>query len=206
MSSMFRRLADELSPGGNRTIDLRDRPDDRLSSGCRPPDHALAGVHPGCYELFAHEPVRTISDLKGKRVGSPSARSERPPVPRDPLRRRSGSIRTRTSSGSPVRRSPWSCSPRASMPLLASSPEPQDLRARKIGTLILNLATDKPWSQYFCCIVAEPGLCSQPSAAPNARCGRSSKLPTSARPSRSGSRGGWSITGSRPIRLRGPDR
>ena len=33
------------------------------------PITALAGVHPGCYELFAHEPVRTISDLKGKRVG-----------------------------------------------------------------------------------------------------------------------------------------
>jgi NitT/TauT family transport system substrate-binding protein len=33
------------------------------------PITALAGVHPGCYELFAHEPIRTISDLKGKRVG-----------------------------------------------------------------------------------------------------------------------------------------
>ena len=30
---------------------------------------ALSGVHSGCYELFAHEPIRTISDLKGKRVG-----------------------------------------------------------------------------------------------------------------------------------------
>ena len=33
------------------------------------PVTALAGVHAGCYELFAHEPIRTISDLKGKRVG-----------------------------------------------------------------------------------------------------------------------------------------
>ncbi len=31
---------------------------------------ALAGVHTGCLELFAHdESIRTISDLKGKRVG-----------------------------------------------------------------------------------------------------------------------------------------
>src|SRR4051794_32277390 len=29
---------------------------------------ALAGLHGGCYELFAHEQVRTIRDLKGKRV------------------------------------------------------------------------------------------------------------------------------------------
>ena len=33
------------------------------------PITALAGVHPGCFELFAHEPIRTISDLKGKKVG-----------------------------------------------------------------------------------------------------------------------------------------
>jgi ABC-type nitrate/sulfonate/bicarbonate transport system substrate-binding protein len=33
------------------------------------PITALAGVHPGCYELFANEPIRTISDLKGKKVG-----------------------------------------------------------------------------------------------------------------------------------------
>jgi NitT/TauT family transport system substrate-binding protein len=29
----------------------------------------LAGVHPGCYELFARESVRSVVDLKGKNVG-----------------------------------------------------------------------------------------------------------------------------------------
>jgi len=29
----------------------------------------LAGVHVGCFEFFAHEGVRTITDLKGKSVG-----------------------------------------------------------------------------------------------------------------------------------------
>ena len=37
---------------------------------CR--SRSLAGVHAGCYELFAHEPIRTIGDLKGKRVGIPT--------------------------------------------------------------------------------------------------------------------------------------
>ena len=32
------------------------------------PITALSGVHSGCYELFAHEPIRTISELRGKRV------------------------------------------------------------------------------------------------------------------------------------------
>ena len=36
---------------------------------------------------------------------------------------------------------------------LGFPPEPQELRARKVGRVILNTATDKPWSQYFCCFV-----------------------------------------------------
>ena len=37
---------------------------------------------------------------------------------------------------------------------LAFPPEAQDLRARKIGHVILNSALDRPWSQYFCCMLA----------------------------------------------------
>ena len=37
---------------------------------------------------------------------------------------------------------------------LAFSPDPQELRAKKIGHVLLNTATDRPWSQYFCCNVA----------------------------------------------------
>ena len=33
------------------------------------PITVLAGVHLGCYELFVHDPIRTIGDLKGKKVG-----------------------------------------------------------------------------------------------------------------------------------------
>jgi NitT/TauT family transport system substrate-binding protein len=36
---------------------------------------------------------------------------------------------------------------------LAFPPEPQELRARKIGRVILSTTTDKPWSQYMCCMV-----------------------------------------------------
>jgi NitT/TauT family transport system substrate-binding protein len=35
---------------------------------------------------------------------------------------------------------------------LGFPPEPQELRARNVGRVILNTATDRPWSQYFCCI------------------------------------------------------
>lgn len=38
--------------------------------------------------------------------------------------------------------------------MLGFPPEPQELRARKIGHSIVNTATDRPRSQYFCCLAA----------------------------------------------------
>jgi NitT/TauT family transport system substrate-binding protein len=37
--------------------------------------------------------------------------------------------------------------------LLAGPPQPQELRARKIGHVIMNTTYDRPWSQYFCCML-----------------------------------------------------
>ena len=45
----------------------------QLDSGL--PLTAVGGLHVGCYELFAPEPIRTISDLKGKRVGLTNSNS-----------------------------------------------------------------------------------------------------------------------------------
>jgi len=38
--------------------------------------------------------------------------------------------------------------------LLGLPPEPQELRARNIGRVIVNSVTDRPWAQYFCCMLA----------------------------------------------------
>ena len=38
--------------------------------------------------------------------------------------------------------------------LVAFPPNAQELRAKKIGQVIMNSGADKPWSQYFCCVVA----------------------------------------------------
>jgi NitT/TauT family transport system substrate-binding protein len=37
---------------------------------------------------------------------------------------------------------------------LAFPPENQELHARKAGHVILRTAVDRPWSQYFCCMLA----------------------------------------------------
>jgi len=37
---------------------------------------------------------------------------------------------------------------------LGLPPEPQELRGRNIGRVIVNSVLDRPWSQYFCCVLA----------------------------------------------------
>ena len=118
------------------------------------PITALAGIHPGCYELFVHESIRTISDLKGKKVGIPSTGGSGhlllaimvAQVGLDPHQDINWIT---TPTGTPMQL----FAERQVDAFLGFPPEPQALRARKIGRVILNTATDKPWSQYFCCIV-----------------------------------------------------
>jgi len=37
---------------------------------------------------------------------------------------------------------------------VGTPPEPQELRARHIGRVLVNTSLDRPWSQYFCCMLA----------------------------------------------------
>ena len=37
---------------------------------------------------------------------------------------------------------------------LGFPPHPQELRAKRIGHVVVNSTMDRPWSQYFCCMVA----------------------------------------------------
>src|SRR5262249_26537801 len=37
---------------------------------------------------------------------------------------------------------------------LGFPPDPQELRAKKIGHVVVDSSVDRPWSQYFCCMVA----------------------------------------------------
>jgi NitT/TauT family transport system substrate-binding protein len=43
--------------------------------------------------------------------------------------------------------------------IMSFPPEAQELRRRKVGHVILNSMVDRPWSQYFCCLlVANPAF------------------------------------------------
>jgi NitT/TauT family transport system substrate-binding protein len=119
------------------------------------PITVVGGVHTGCFELFAAGGIRRITDLKGKTVGVPALQSG----PHLFL----ASIATYVGLD-PARDINWVASP-SPKPLelfadrkidafLGFPPDPQELRARKIGHVIVNSAKDRPWSQYFCCLLA----------------------------------------------------
>jgi len=115
----------------------------------------LGGLHVGCYELFAHGDIRSIRDLKGKTVGVAELGSSPHLLV---------SSMTSYVGLDPTKEIHWVVSS-ADNPLelfangkidafLGFPPEPQELHARKIGNVIVNTARDRPWSQYFCCMVA----------------------------------------------------
>jgi NitT/TauT family transport system substrate-binding protein len=117
----------------------------------------LAGVHVGCFELFGADRVRSIRDLKGKRVAVDRIGSASYTLV---------SIILANLGLDPRKDINWvTGTEAASVRLLAEKkidalllssgtrPFPQELRAKKIGHVILNSMMDRPWSQYFCCLL-----------------------------------------------------
>jgi len=118
------------------------------------PISVLGGVHVGCFELFGNERVRRITDLKGKIVGVTGLGSS------DHM---FVSVMAANIGLDPVNDIRWIAS-QSPTPAdlfadgkidacLALPPVAQDLRARQVGQVVVNSAADRPWSQYFCCMV-----------------------------------------------------
>jgi len=115
----------------------------------------LAGVHDGCFVLFGHEGVHGIAGLKGRTVGVPGFGTG----PELLL-----SLMTAEVGLDPKKDLHWIGNPKEKPKdlyiagkidaFLAFPPEPQELRARHIGRVLFDTAVDRPWSQYFCCMLA----------------------------------------------------
>ena len=114
----------------------------------------LSGTHVGCFELFAREQVRAVRDLKGKTMAvSQLGSSEHTFM---------SSILAYVGID-PQKEVHWVTHPfEASTQLFAEGnidavaaqpPQSQELRARQIGHVLINSTVDRPWSQYYCCMV-----------------------------------------------------
>jgi NitT/TauT family transport system substrate-binding protein len=115
----------------------------------------VAGVHPGCFELFGTDRVRAIRDLRDKTVAVPW----RGPGPETFIATMLAHVGL--NPGKDVRFVVYSAPDSIRLlaegkidAYLAFPPAAQELRAKKIGHVVTNSAIDRPWSQYFCCLAA----------------------------------------------------
>ena len=115
----------------------------------------LGGVHPGCFELFVKPGIESLLDLKGRKVGVQSLGSS----PHLFITSMAAYVGL-----DPVSDIVWVSDPELKPKelflrgdvdaFLGFPPEPQELRARGAGRVLLNSTLDRPWSQYFCCMLA----------------------------------------------------
>ena len=121
------------------------------------PVTVIAGVHVGCFELFGGDGIRSIVDLKGRSVGvqalgtSPHVflAAMAAHVGLDPVK----DIRWVVNANPSVKPMDLFAEGKIDA-FLGFPPEPQELRARHIGHVIVNSSVDRPWSEYFCCMLA----------------------------------------------------
>jgi NitT/TauT family transport system substrate-binding protein len=114
----------------------------------------LTGLHVGCNEVFGKEDLRGFADLRGKRVGAPA-----PGFSGQGLL----SLMAAQVGLDPGKDINWVFSGSVDpMQLfvdgkidafLSYPPQAQELRARHVGRVLLTTAVDRPWSQYFCCML-----------------------------------------------------
>jgi NitT/TauT family transport system substrate-binding protein len=149
--------APEVLLSGEVDISVTFIPSDLIHIDADEPVVWLAGSHIGCVELFGSERVGSTRDLKGKTV----------PIsfPRDP-----GHIFISMFAAyvglDPNKDINWVVDPDLNThapQLLADGkidafmtgpPYASALREKGIGHVLVNTTTDRPWSQYFCCMLS----------------------------------------------------
>ena len=118
----------------------------------------LAGQQIGCFMLFVTDRIRTIRDMKGTTVASGRLGSGEHLFLASLL----------ASVGLDARKDVnlVDYPPAEATRLLAEGrldaynvfagipPTAQELQAKRIGRVLVNTMTDRPWSQYFCCMLA----------------------------------------------------
>jgi NitT/TauT family transport system substrate-binding protein len=120
------------------------------------PVTVLSGLHLGCFEISEKKEIRTIGDLKGRTVGVNfySSVGDRSLL----------TIMTALLGLDPARDLRWVADP-SLRPMdlfvegkidafVSTPPDLQEVRARNIGHVIVSSITDRPWSQYYCCLLA----------------------------------------------------
>jgi len=115
----------------------------------------LSGIHVGCWELLGGPRVQTIRDLKGKRVPISAIGAEEHLLASSMLAFLGMDPRRDIEFVAIPEIDDWvkAFVGGSVDAMFAFPPHPQRLRAEKIGHVIVDAARDRPWTQYFCCVI-----------------------------------------------------
>jgi NitT/TauT family transport system substrate-binding protein len=115
----------------------------------------LAGLHGGCYQLFGSERVRAIRDLKGKTAAIHYFGSGDHILLSTMLAYVGTNPQQEVTwiTGKDLRNAMDLFVEGKADAFVGYAQEPAELRAKKVGHVIVDTAQDRPWSQYFCCMV-----------------------------------------------------
>jgi len=120
------------------------------------PHKFLSGLHVGCYALIGSERVRSVRDLKGKTVWAGLLENGGPHlffsaivayVGLDPRKDIKYVWVKKDEAMDLFQKNKIDA-------FISFPPGPQELMAKGIGRLLVDTNVDKPWSQYFCCMVS----------------------------------------------------
>ena len=116
---------------------------------------ALSGMHLGCTEIFAHEGINSFRDLKGKKIAIYAADSAEHVWFRmmlayigiDPDRDVEWALHAYEEWGDLLAAGEVDA-------VMLWPPDSQLFRNQKIGHVILDTTTDRPWKDYYCCMIS----------------------------------------------------
>ena len=117
------------------------------------PVTVLSGVQVGCYELRANDSIQSVADLRGKRVAINDFRVTDHMLV---------SMMAAYVGLKPASDIHWVVNPSVTQAelflageadaFIGFPPEPKKPCPRNVGHVVVNIAHDRPWSNYFCCM------------------------------------------------------
>ena len=116
----------------------------------------LSGLHVGCYALIGSDRIQSVRDLKGKTVWTGSVKNNGPHIFFKTIVAYVG-LNPDTDVNYV-----WVKKDEAIQmfkdgkidAFMSFPPGPQELMDKGIGRLLVDTNVDRPWSQYFCCMIA----------------------------------------------------
>ncbi len=115
----------------------------------------ISGLHVGCYYLLGSDRVQSVRDLKGKTVWAWSNPGSGPHIFFKTIVKYVGLDPDKDINYAwvPMKEAKKLFAEGKIDAFISFPPAAQELRSKNIGRVLVDTNVDKPWSQYFCCMM-----------------------------------------------------